>query len=245
MCFWRDYPVAQVVFIHFQRCVQKSALFLCGYSKYPLKKKKKRKIKQHSLGGSSLFWLFVFPWHCKCQDRCECQLQELLPVCSSRWVLQCQGSLSAKSNPLTDLILRLWTPSPQAGRSSTVLMVQMDQGSILHSCWLHSRWHRTASYTCTHACANKKGDIRGITEWKKLSVLAWKDKQTSTHTKWIPTQACYKCRGGDCQGHSAWCVSTESFLLYCMFLYIMLWFYTAASLTRFPLWQSGWIFLVK
>lgn len=162
-------------------------------------KKKKRKIKQHSLGGSSLFWLFVFPWHCKCQDRCECQLQELLPVCSSRWVLQCQGSLSAKSNPLTDLILRLWTPSPQAGRSSTVLMVQMDQGSILHSYWLHSRWHRTASYTCTHACANGKGDIRGITGWKQLSVLAWKDKQM-----WIPTQACYNCTGGDCQGHSVW-----------------------------------------
>ena len=138
---------------------QHSTAFLCGYSKYPLKKgrkKKKRQIKQHSLGSSSLFWLFVFPWHCKCQDRCDCQLQELLPVCSS-WLLQCQGSLSAKSNPLTDLILRLWTPSPQAGRSSTVLMVQMDQGSILHSYWLHSRWHRTASYTCTRACASGKG----------------------------------------------------------------------------------------
>lgn len=69
----------------------------------------------------------------------------IVPECPSRRVYH-----SAKPNLPTDLILRLWTPSPQAGKPPTVLMVQMDQGSILHMYWLHSLWHGTASYTCAH-----------------------------------------------------------------------------------------------
>lgn len=108
------------------------------------------------------------------------------------------GQQSAKTDPLTDLILRLWTPSPQAGRSSTVLIVQMDQDSILHSYWLHSLWHRTASYTCGRACASThtnrhththkgEGHTNGIIERKQSSVKKWTCIQISKNAQ----IACY------------------------------------------------------
>ena len=101
--------------------------------------------------GEHYFVLIVCsPLAPPCQDHGGAPATGALPGCLSR-----SGGggarLAACQSRLTDLIFRLWTPSPQAGRSSTVLMVQMDQGSVLHSNWLHWLWHGTASYTC--ACA--------------------------------------------------------------------------------------------
>lgn len=75
------------------------------------------------------------------------------------------ASLALQERALTHRILRLCTPSPQAGSLSTVLMAHTDQGSVTHSYWPHSPRQGTASYTYKHTQIKPK--------WNNYSKLNW------------------------------------------------------------------------